>query len=218
MLNKKFAIFLFILFSSIPSLLSIGQNASDIESVIENAEKSGLAVTFNRRVRALPILFNPLATALATLSVTTAIKIGFLYSISVWLLSVIYPKLLNIIGLKTGLVNLRSVRSTLMPPIDLEAMSETMRTIPEKLLAYLDIPEEECRYRAVCESATYISTKFPLINDWVKKISGALFLNIANPYSRAWINGMMQIDCTATYVTCSESPFRKLLYKIMMRR
>lgn len=213
MLKIKFVAILVILSASIPTLLTMNQNTSDIESMMESAEKNGLAVTFNRSVRSLPFLFNPLAKALATLSIKTAFTIGILYSVGIWLLVTRFPQLLDPFGLRTGLINVRSVPST----FDFEAMSEIVRMLPEKLMAYLDIPEEECRYRAVCESATYIATKIPLINDWVKKISGALFLNIANPYSRAWINGMMQTDCTITYAVCKESPFRSILNKFVMR-
>jgi len=218
MLKAKCISILFILLASIPCLFSFNQNASEIESMMETAERNGLSVTFNRIGRSLPLLFNPFLIALVSQSAATAFTIGILYSVSVWLLSILFPKLFAAIGLNNGLVSLRSARSPLMPEIDFEAIAETVKMLPEKLMAYLNIPEEECRYRAVCESATFIVTKIPLINDWVKKMSGALFLNIANPYSKAWINGMMQTDCAIPYAKCKESPFRSIVNKFVMRR
>jgi len=211
-----------LLSSSIISRISSSQNSTDIESMIEDAEKTGLAVTYNVSGRTFPLLFNPLATALSTLTAISAIKIGLIYSVTMWLLSLFVPQWLQLLGLTTGLIAKRNSRESLISEviqsIDLESISKTVQVVPEKLAQHLHIPEQECRYRAVCESATYIATKMPLINDWVKKVSGALFLNLANPYSRAWINGMMKIDCNATYLACGESPFKTLLNKVTLRR
>ncbi len=192
-----------------PSILS-ANNSSNIESIMSSAEKSGIAVVYNRNGRMLPFLFNPLSAVISSMTVTTALKLGLVYTTAIWLLSTFFPK-------ASGVLLARSARTASFD-FDYETVVTSLYTVSEKLSNHLYIPEAECRYRAVCETSTFIAAKIPLINEWAKKVSGAFFLNLANPYSRAWINGMMQIDCATTYSQCYESPYKTILNKVIAKR
>jgi hypothetical protein len=183
---------------------------------MSSAEKSGLPVVYNRNGRTLPFLFNPLSEAITSMTVATALKLGLVYTTAVWLLSTFFPQALTALSLSSGLLA-RSTRTASFD-FDYETVISSLYTVSEKLSNYFHIPEAECRYRAVCETSTFIATKIPLINEWAKKVSGAFFLNLANPYSRAWINGMMQINCGTTYSQCYESPYKTILNKVIAKR
>jgi len=213
MFRAKLSLFLIILIVAAPALLSA--NNSNIESVIDEADKSGISVVYDAKGRTLPFLFNPLAAIITKMTVSTALKLGLLYTVGVWLLSTFFPQALVAIGLTNSFLA-RGARTTF--DFDYEAAYASLNTLSNKMSTFLNIPESECRYRAVCETSTYIATKVPSMNEWAKKVSGAFFLNLANPYSRAWINGMMQIDCPTTYSQCSESPYKTVLNKIVAKR
>ncbi len=216
MLGKKLLITIIITTIAMPSMLS-ANNSSNIESIMSSAEKSGIAVVYNRNGRTLPFLFNPLSAMMTSMTVPTALKLGLVYMTTVWLLSTFFPQVLTVLNLSNGLLLARSTRTTSFD-FDYETVVTSLYMVSEKLSNYLHIPEAECRYRAVCETSTFIAKKIPLINEWAKKVSGAFFLNLANPYSRAWINGMMQIDCATTYSQCYESPYKTILNKVIAKR
>jgi len=218
MSSNKLIAFLLLSVLSLPALLlteeitAIEEKASelDIETMMNEAESRGLSVVYNTRGRTLPLIFNPLSKLLAAVKPTTVLKVGFLYSATLYLLTYLFPAAFGI--------SARSARTTSAFDFDFDYIQRTASEMTEKAATFLQIPEPECRYRAVCETATYIATKIPAINEWAKKVSGAFFLNLANPYSKAWINGMMQIDCATTYELCYESPFKTLTDRFIAKR
>jgi len=207
--------FLLLSVLSLPALLSMAESNTisnhlrkdmateqDLEKMMTEAESRGLSVVYNTKGRTLPLIFNPLSALVTALKPATVLKVGFLYSATLYLLTYLFPAAFGI--------QARSSRTTSAFDFDFEYIQNSVSELTEKAATFLQIPEPECRYRAVCETATYIATKIPAVNEWAKKVSGAFFLNLANPYSKAWINGMMQIDCATTYDKCYESPFKTL--------
>jgi len=180
-----------------------------IESMMTEAEKRGLSVVFNTKGRTLPLIFNPLAQLVTAIKPLTVLKLGALYSGVIYFIAFMFP---TAFGVKA-----RSLGSPSFD-FDYEYIQKSLSSLTERTSSFLQVPEPDCRYRAVCEAATYVATKVPLINEWAKKVSGAFFLNLANPYSKAWINGMMQIDCTATYDKCVESPFRTIVNRFVAKK
>jgi hypothetical protein len=141
---------------------------------------------------------------------STVVKVGVLYSAALYLLTYFFPAAFGIAA--------RSARMASPFDFDYVYVQKSLTEVTSRVADYLEIPNSECRYRAVCETATYIATKLPTINEWAKKVSGAFFLNLANPYSKAWINGMMQIDCATTYVYCEVSPFKTMINKFVAKK
>lgn len=85
-----------------------------------------------------------------------------------------------------------------------------LTTLPNEIFDNANI-SLECRFRGICESARFINGRSTLLTEWAKKISGALFLNLANPYSRAWLNGMNFKSCELAYPECPTSPFKQII-------
>jgi len=192
-----------------------GQTAgASIESMMSEAESRGMAVVFNTRGRMLPLIFNPLSQVVSAVQPLTVLKLGAAYSVAVYLLAMFFP---SMFGLKGAAV----ARSFGVPALDVDFdydyIQRSVTTAADRMATYMKIPEPECRYRAVCEAATYVAVKLPWVNEWAKKVSGAFFLNLANPYSKAWINGMMQIDCGVTYAQCKHSPYKTMLDKFVAK-
>jgi len=210
MYTKKFYAIIFVSIASLPVILSLSESSESIEDVINTASKSGLKLVYSPDNR---MMISSLATALSSIETSTAVTLGVLYSAIMWILTTYFPHILEAIGMKTGLVG-----RGIVPTLDFEAMTASLSMIPDKIAEYFHIPNAECRYRAVCETSYYFTAKVPVISEYTKKFSGAFFLNLANPYSKAWINGMMQIDCTRTYTSCEESPYSSLYNKLSLRR
>jgi hypothetical protein len=219
MSSKKFSFVLMVTVMSLLALLSMGDpNAigadrireTDIETIMSEAESRGLSVVYNTKGRSLPLIFNPLSKLITAVKPTTVLKAGLIYSGGLYLLTLLFPAKFGIIA--------RSGRTVNPFDFNYEYITRSLSEATESIAGFLQIPEPDCRYRAVCETATYIATKVPLINEWAKKVSGAFFLNLANPYSKAWINGMMQIDCTTTYVQCVESPYKTIMNRFITRK
>jgi len=206
MFVSKLSLLLILSVLSIPSIVS---NSSGLEKIMDEADSQGLSVVYNTRGQELPLIFNPISKMVTTLQPMTVLKFGLLYSAALYVLTFLFPAAFG--------VSARSARTASLD-FDYDYIYRSMNTISERLSNYVTIPEPECRYRAICETATYIATKVPAINDWAKKVSGAFFLNLANPYSKAWINGMMQIDCNTTYSTCYESPYKTIINRFVAKR
>jgi len=182
-----------------------------IEAMMTEAESRGLAVVYNTQGRMLPLIFNPLSQLVTAIQPFTVLKLGALYSAAIYLMALFFPSVFGVKGRSMG-----SPFEAL--DFDYDYIQKSVSTLTERTANYLQIPEPECRYRAVCEAATYVATKVPMLNEWAKKVSGAFFLNLANPYSKAWINGMMQIECAQTYTRCSDSPYRTILNKFVAKK
>jgi len=188
------------------------QKGANIEAMMSAAEDKGLAVVYNTRGRMMPLIFNPLSQLVTAIQPLTVLKLGAVYSMAIYVMALLFP---SVFGVKSGLGR------SLNPPaldFDYDFIQNGVLGLAERAANYMNIPEAECRYRAVCEAATYVAVKVPVINEWAKKVSGAFFLNLANPYSKAWINGMMQIDCALTYARCSDSPYRTILNKFVSKK
>ena len=219
MFSLKFSFVLLLSVLSLPALLSMAdpngardiekRTEKDIETIMSEAESRGLSVVYNTNGRTLPLIFNPLSKLLTAINPSTVLKVGLLYSAGLYLMTILFPAAFGI-----------SARSARASPFDfnLDSLYSNVYESSERMATFLQIPDTECRYRAVCETATYIATKIPAVNEWAKKVSGAFFLNLANPYSKAWINGMMQIDCATTYYMCEESPFKTIMDKFVAKK
>jgi len=215
MSSFKFNIILVLTVLSLPAILITADpthqkwSENEVESMMSEAEERGLSVVFNTKGRTLPLIFNPLSKLLTALKPSTVLKAGFLYSAGLYLLTYLFPAAFGITA--------RSARAHGFD-FDFDYIQKSVSDLTEKTATFLQIPEPECRYRCVCETATYIATKIPAVNEWAKKVSGAFFLNLANPYAKAWINGMMQIDCPTTYALCEESPFKTFMNRFIAKK
>jgi len=154
--------------------------------------------------RFLPFFFNPLSF-LSALTVAGAVKLGLLYSAVTYVFSIFFPT----VGL--GLVSGRALDSSSLqvPP----TLTNYLGTWSGALEAYAPtMTNQGCQYRAVCESANFVNTRLPTLSDWFKKLSSTFFLNLSNPYSQAWVNGITSQNCAALYnATCPVSPFQSAM-------
>jgi len=154
--------------------------------------------------RFLPFFFSPLSF-LAALTTAGAVKLGLLYSAVTYVLSIFFPT----VGL--GLVSGRALDSSSLqvPP----SLTSYLGTWSGALEAYAPtMTSQGCQYRAVCESANFVNIRLPSLSNWLKQLSSTFFLNLSNPYSQAWVNGITSQNCAALYnATCPVSPFQSAM-------
>jgi len=179
----------------------------DMGSMVNYKVPIGTAMSVQHRT--FPFLFNPL-TVLAGLTISGALKIGILYSVCTWLLSIFFPTLGA--GLYSGLgFGARSFDSSQFSNVTLPpSIASAISALQDKLNTIVpSIQQDDCKYRAVCETSSFINTKLPTVSDYMKQLSNTFLLNLANPYSRAWTSGMLQQDCSKLDFApnCPVSPF-----------
>jgi len=196
--------------------LSITTPASHLNSTWHSLAREDQPVNYLKTVsttsttgRFLPFFFSPLPF-LAALTMGGAVKLGLLYSAVTYVLSIFFPTL----GL--GLVSGRALdSSSLQVPA---ALSNYLGTWAGAMETYAPtMSNQDCQYRAVCESANFVNSRLPLVSDWFKKLSSTFFLNLSNPYSQAWVNGITSQNCAALYnATCPVSPFQSAMQTFNM--
>jgi len=196
-------------------ILSMTDNTTNsimnVEELMDKANDTGVGVIYSTKGRSMPFIFDPLVNALSSMTTSGGLKLGFLYAGGVWIMETFFPELCKWFGLS------KETRNGGVAEIDIKGFRKLITALPGNVMSYFEIPETECRYRAVCESSDYIVNKWPLVNEVIKRLSGTFFLNIANPYSRAWLNGIMKINCAKTY-DCEQSPFKKIINNLIMKR
>jgi len=79
-------------------------------------------------------------------------------------------------------------------------------SVSEQSMRYLSLDSADCRYRAVCEACSYISTRVPSTESIVREASPVVSFNPSNPYSKAIYEGLTKQNCTESYVSCPKSP------------
>ena len=204
-------------------LMPVGNCADDklsINEIIERANQTGLAMFYDPDDHHRAIIFDPLVNALSSLSEIASIKLGLVYATVIWGVNTYFPNLVQRFGL-TPSENSTEARMNLRELNLHEVYLLGQRLVTRALdhvLGYLNVHEPGCRYRAVCEASNYMTRNMPMVNGIMKRMSGIFYLNLANPYSLSWLNGMvMKNDCAVLYDNCPESPFRSLINRLSLQ-
>lgn len=92
---------------------------------------------------------------------------------------------------------------------DYRLLVDSLGRLPDQAFNVLDIKEQSCRKRAVCELSSHLTTYLPVLSDWVRLIA----LRLESPvhqYARDAARGMGWNDCHLVYQDqCPVSPFKK---------
>lgn len=91
--------------------------------------------------------------------------------------------------------------------IDYNIISNSINSVPEKSFKLLDIREDECKSRAMCEVGELVRKYFPQIGVYVRLATERL--DLRDIYTTAMLRGVGWTDCDSTYGRCSKSPFKK---------
>ncbi|XP_054169008.1 uncharacterized protein LOC128966200 [Oppia nitens] len=161
--------------------------------------------------RALTAIPDPVQ-ALAELSLFGAIKLGVVLLSGLVLLGAMFPTVMAAYGLSLPLL-IRSLNNGMddMKHMDYETVALSMRSLPEKAFQALDIQEEDCRSRAVCEIGQYGAQLFPTAASYARAFGTRL--PFSQKYLMAIVKGLTtKTDCSVTFRKCQESPFKKLSY------
>lgn len=150
---------------------------------------------------------------LAGLTILAAFKLAIVMMATFYLASSLFPSLFGISLLPFTFRSLPSVGD--FKNVDYlsraQLMARSISSLPEKSFEYLDIKENDCRARAVCEMGEFMADKIPSTASWVQEVGDKFMFN--EKYTTALIKGIKKVDCGATYNLCPISPLRKMLYQ-----
>lgn len=160
------------------------------------------------------------------LTIKAALIRGLMWAIGAYLLHLFFPSLLSALGLGTGLVgfarslqpnysqmllphlaNIPANLQTVLPQSMNHLVTQYARVLQPVVESIRSIPEGHCRYRAVCETATYLIRNTQFMSRSLQRISATVYLNFGTEYSKAWLDGIVESDCAVRYVQCETSPF-----------
>lgn len=160
------------------------------------------------------------------LTIKAALIRGLMWAIGAYLLHLFFPALLSALGLGTGLVgfarslqpnyaqmilpHLANIPSNLqnsLPTSVNHFVKQYSRVLQPVVESIRSIPEGHCRFRAVCETANYIIRNTQFMSRSLQRISATIYLNFGTEYSKAWLDGIVQSDCSLRYSQCPQSPF-----------
>lgn len=161
------------------------------------------------------------------LTIKAALIRGLFWAVGAYLLHLFFPSLLSALGLGTGLVGFAArqlqpdygqllfphlaniptnLRSALPTSIN-RLVTQYARVFQPVVESIRSIPEGHCRFRAVCETASYLIRNTQFMSRSLQRISATVYLNFGTEYSKAWLDGIVQSDCAVKYAQCPTSPF-----------
>lgn len=168
------------------------------------------------------------------LTLKAALLRGLLWALATYGIHLFAPGVLSALGLGTGLVGFaRQMQpdylQMLMPQLaNLPANLQSVLPTPVRRLigqyrqmfqpmveAIRSIPEGQCRFRAVCETASrLVRQSGPSMSGTLQRLSATVYLNFGTEYSKAWLDGIVQSDCALKYAQCQSSPFSMLASRL----
>lgn len=174
-----------------------------------------------------------LLAPLIGLTLKSALIKGFLWSLLMYGLHLIVPGLLTTLGLGSGLVGfarqLRPDYAQLMlahlsslpdgiqqtlPPSIRRLTAQYGQIFQPVVGSIQSIPEGHCRFRAVCETASYLIRHTQFMSNSLQRLSATVYLNFGTEYSKAWLDGIVNSDCALKYSQCPESPVSMVASKL----
>lgn len=142
-------------------------------------------------------------TAIPSIIIYGAIKfVSYLVSLFIYFSSLITPWQLDP-NAKISFIDLESLHN-----IDYEIISNSVRSVPERSFRLLDIREEECKSRAMCEIGEQIHSYWPRVATYIRLAVEQLNVNDSNVGST--LRGLGWADCGSVFQDkCPRSPFAK---------
>lgn len=91
-----------------------------------------------------------------------------------------------------------------------------LQLLTQRTLDYFGASQPICQQRMVCEAAYSVATRMPAgFGNLVRSATGFMFTRINNnDLFRAWLVGLTNDNCTVTYQSCTNSPFRNMLHNL----
>lgn len=165
------------------------------------------------------------------LTIKAALIRGLLWAVGAYFLHLFFPSLLSTLGLGTGLVGFaRQLQqpnyAQMMLPLLAElpssvipnSMNRIVNQYPRVFAPIVDsisaVPAGHCRYRAVCETASYLVRQAHSMSTSLQRISATVYLNFGTEYSKAWLDGIVQSNCAQKYPQCEASPFSMMAARL----
>lgn len=144
-------------------------------------------------------------TAIPSIIIYGAIKlVSYLVSLFIYFSSLITPWQLDP-NAKISFIDLESLHN-----IDYEIISNSVRSVPERSFRFLDIREEECKSRAMCEIGEQIHSYWPRVATYIRLAVEQLNVNDSNVGST--LRGLGWADCGSVFQEkCPRSPFAKFV-------
>lgn len=152
-----------------------------------------------------PITFIPSIIVYGAIKMISFLVSGFIYTSSLIAPWQIDP------NAKISFIDLESLHN-----IDYDTISNSIRSVPERSFKLLDIREEECKSRAMCEIGEKINSYWPRLATYIRLAVEQLNVASDDNNTMAMLRGLGWADCDETFrqSQCQRSPFKKF-YQIL---
>lgn len=150
----------------------------------------------------------PASFSLAGLTLFATFKAAVMFLGAVFFTSTFLPSLLSFMGVVAPPLPFRSLSDSMneLKKLNYDLVARSIDTIQKKSYL-LDISEEACKDRAICEVGEFVGSKYPTVAFWLQNLGGFDKLLIGDQYSLAMVKGIKNQNCSRLFPKCSHSPF-----------
>ena len=150
----------------------------------------------------------PAEFSLAGLTLLGTFKAAVMLLGSVFFASSFLPALFAFFGLSSPPLAFRSLTDSVneLRKLNYDVVARSLDAIQKKSYL-LDIREESCKDRAICEVGEFVGDKYPSVAFWLQNLGGYDKLLLGDQYALAMVKGMKQQSCARLFPKCRQSPF-----------
>ena len=150
----------------------------------------------------------PVEWSLAGITLFGTFKAAVMFLGGIFFASSFLPSLLGFLGLSAPVLPFRSLTDSMneLKKLNYDLVARSIDTIQKKSYL-LDIGEEACKDRAICEVGEFVAARYPSVAFWLQNLGGFDKLILGDQYALAMVKGMKHQSCARLFPKCRQSPF-----------
>lgn len=146
-------------------------------------------------------------SALAAVTLYGTFKFAVVVLAAFYCVTTFFPAFFSLFGIPArSLTNMENeIRSITYDTV----IARSFDTIKKKSF-FLDLQDNSCKNRAICEVGSYITDKFPTVSYWISGLGAVDNLIAGDQFTLAMMKGMKNPNsCADSYPKCKNSPFSR---------
>lgn len=156
-------------------------------------------------------LLFPAGPVLAGITLFGSFKAAVMLLGSVFFATTFMPSIASSFGLVAPAIPFRSLTESMneLRNVNYETVARSLDTLQKKSYL-LDLQEEPCKNRAICEVGEFVAENYPTVTFWLQNMAGIDKLILGDQYSLSMIKGMKHQNCTRLFPKCSQDTYPTL--------
>lgn len=146
-------------------------------------------------------------SALAAVTLYGTFKFAVVVLAAFYCVTTFFPAFFSLFGIPArSLTNMENeIRSITYDTV----IARSFDTIKKKSF-FLDLQDNSCKNRAICEVGSYITDKFPTVSYWISGLGAVDNLIAGDQFTLSMMKGMKNPNsCADSYPKCKNSPFSR---------